>query len=611
MHIERIQIEDGFLDGLDLTLKPGLNVIIGSRGTGKTSLIELIRYALDVKGYTTETGKKSREHALSVLGAGRITLTLSDGARKITVVRSANDAGPQATGPFKPPIIFSQTEIETVGLQAGGRLRLLDSFIGDRRASDTAEAEASSEVRSVTAEAAVLRKEIDELARQVAELSSIDAQILELTPAEKGLAKVSEEAAVRKQKLDALSASIASLSVRSAALERFRGAITRWHSVLAQASAAPPAENWPPKAGEDPLPSQRNRVGLAQEHLRSALKEIDLARMETTTLVAEAAEQKMVTEEQGRQLRREMESLQAGAGDIIRKGQQLRERKAQLESLGGLLSSKRIQLQSLLAKRSSALNRLDVIRAARFQSRDAAAAKLNSTLGPRIKINAIREGQFETFAASIAEILRGSGLRYNDLSTAIAEAISPRELVEAVDEGDFEAISTVTSITKDRAARVISHLSDADLGALATVPLDDVVDFQLLDGSDYKDIADLSTGQRCTVVLPLVLRHTDRILIVDQPEDHIDNAFITDTLITAVLARQSDSQILFSTHNANIPVLGSADWVVQLGSDGRRGFAVAAAPLDATQVVRAITTIMEGGAEAFERRATFYNRHPK
>lgn len=50
----------------------------------------------------------------------------------------------------------------------------------------------------------------------------------------------------------------------------------------------------------------------------------------------------------------------------------------------------------------------------------------------------------------------------------------------------------------------------------------------------------------------------ERILIVDQPEDHIDNAFIADTLIKSILARPANGQLLFSTHNANIPVLGSA-----------------------------------------------------
>ena len=46
MHIKRVQMEEGFLDGLDVSFTRGLNVIIGERGTGKTSLIELVRFCL-------------------------------------------------------------------------------------------------------------------------------------------------------------------------------------------------------------------------------------------------------------------------------------------------------------------------------------------------------------------------------------------------------------------------------------------------------------------------------------------------------------------------------------------------------------------------------------
>lgn len=61
MHIQRVQIEEGFLDGLDINFNSGLNAIIGARGTGKTSLIEIIRFCLDVSSTTTETTRKSRE----------------------------------------------------------------------------------------------------------------------------------------------------------------------------------------------------------------------------------------------------------------------------------------------------------------------------------------------------------------------------------------------------------------------------------------------------------------------------------------------------------------------------------------------------------------------
>jgi predicted ATPase len=99
-------------------------------------------------------------------------------------------------------------------------------------------------------------------------------------------------------------------------------------------------------------------------------------------------------------------------------------------------------------------------------------------------------------------------------------------------------------------------------------------------------------------------------ILLDQPEDHLDNAFIVDTLVQAIRDRAANGQVIVATHNANLPVLGEADRVVVLASDGRHGFVAASSPLDGEDSVHAITTLMEGGREAFALRAAFYEAHP-
>ncbi len=607
MRIKRVQIEEGFLDGLDVSFATGLNVVIGERGTGKTSLIELVRFCLGVRGYTSDSTKRSLDHALSILTSGQVTVTLSDGERDVLVTRSASDESPRASGSFVRPIIFSQTEIETVGLRAHGRIGLLDSFSENQKLMEARESEASSEVRSLTVQMKAQRREIDELAGQIEEIPALDKQIAELVPQEQKLARVSANANEKKNQLDAISANMAASAVGVSAIERFKQSVSRWQSSLA--SPQPTLEPWPEGAGPDLLAKCRESVGRAKDHLDNARRELQNAMSEAESHLRSSQENKLNIEDRARQLRKEVETLQEGAGAIVRQGQQLRQRKAHLESLKKVLIERRKALNSFLVQRDAALGRLDSITEQRFGVRNAVATKLTETLGGRIRVRVSRAGQFEAFAAAIADALRGSGLRYNELSSTLARNVSPRELIEAVDTNDFDLIAEAAGITKDRAARALGHLRECDLGVLATVAVEDTVALQLLDGADYKGIAELSTGQRCTVILPLVLRHSERVLIVDQPEDHIDNAFIVDTLIFSVLARRTDSQIIFSTHNPNIPVLGGADRVIQLSSDGKRGFPVLASNLDDPSVVNAITTVMEGGAKAFKRRAAFYSRY--
>jgi len=610
LYIKRVQIDEGFLDGVDAYFSSGLNVIIGARGTGKTSLIELIRYCLDVESYTNETGKKSREHALSVLGGGQVTVTLSDENEEIKVTRGGDDELPRFSSAYVKPIIFSQTEIESVGLKPNGRLQLLDSFAQQRKNTSSKEKEIVAYVKSLTFEANSLRKEIEGFDDKLSSLPIIEKEIEELSPQEKQVSALSEQAGVKKSSLNNLSEKIAAASVEVDRLQRFRKALKVWESSLVKAHQDSAEEkDWSDDKEFDPLAKAKRHVQKAHAGIESSLKEIASATKEVEKLIEVHEQEKIELEGQSRELRKEIERLQEGAGAVARKGQQLREKKAQLESLKELSVMRKQQLKKLLEVRNKKLDELDEAREERFNARLEAAHKLNQVLGPRIKIDVTRAGQYDDFNSEISEALRGSGLRYNDLAPLLAESISPRELLEVVEAYDYDALAKWTGISKDRAGRVINQLGQVDLGALSVTPVEDFVEFKLLDGADYKDILELSTGQRCTVILPLVLQHTDRLLIVDQPEDHIDNAFIAETLIKSVLSRDKASQIVFSTHNANIPVLGDADQVVQMGSDGKRGFLIASSGLQDPKVVNAITTVMEGGEKAFSQRAEFYNKH--
>lgn len=122
IHIERIQIEEGFLNGLDVWPLPGLAVMIGARGTGKTSLVELIRFCLDVPGYTPESNRRSRDHALSgfcrkLLERLRKQLSLDIAMlreRRIAEMRIGHLLGIGACGSYAPlrchPALLTPTE---------------------------------------------------------------------------------------------------------------------------------------------------------------------------------------------------------------------------------------------------------------------------------------------------------------------------------------------------------------------------------------------------------------------------------------------------------------------------------------------------------------------
>jgi ABC-type lipoprotein export system ATPase subunit len=608
LYIERVQVEEGFLDGLDLELMPGLNVVIGARGTGKTSLIELIRFCLGVPGHTAESSQKAAEHAMAILEGGRVTVTLRLPDRRINISRSADQPLPKRSNDFVSPSIFSQTEIETVGLSAPGRLRLLDTFIKNRGQLAQSESAAISEIKSATTELSSYRQQKADLEEKLSHLDEIEQQLKEAEEKEQSLTKVSTAMKTRKIEADRFSSQSSKFAVQLSYLERLAETVEEWRDHISQildhgSEMEEAAEEVDPAA-------------VAREHFEKAKKAIQTARRELLAagkLLAElsgnANREKLKVDDKARQIRKELEVQQQGAGAIVRQAAALREKKAQLAALANNAKNLTTKIRSLEKIRESALDRLDQIREERFKSRQECAQSLNAELGPRIHVEVERSGQLDQYSAVIADCLKGSGLHYNELASSLSAAMSPREIVEAVDQTNHELISEALGISRERAVRLISAFKSCNLGEVLTVTVEDETRFSLLDGSESKDIADLSTGQRCTVILPLVLEQKNRVIIVDQPEDHIDNAFIAETVVKAIKERSPGSQILFSTHNPNIPVLGEADRVIHMSSDGKRGFVLEASSLDDSAIVAAITSVMEGGREAFRLRAKFYGGH--
>lgn len=604
MYIERVQVEEGFLDGVDVQFSPGLNVVIGARGTGKTSLIELIRFCLDVPGNTNEVTRRSREHALSILGPGQVTVTLVSGGQRTVVSRTASDVTPRSSDPFLKPIVFSQTEIETIGLEPQGRLRLVDSFMAASVSESAEEKRAVADIASLTAECLRVRKEIEEFERAVREAPSVTIELAQNTELEANVAKASTVLQSKADQLKTISEVLSLAAVREANLERAKKEITSWyHAIKAAHEFALSDQDM--LGTEFPLFTTEN--ANTREFLRQALHSSYSTYSKIDEQLKLVNADRLAIEQTARALRQEVDSHQAGAGQIMRKGQELRAKKATLDSIVGICNERRNLLASLVHRRSEALELLEQIRHKRYESREIISRALNDALRPTIRVSVLRNGQQSNFTSLISDLLRGSGMKYGDIAPALSSRLSPRSLVEAVDNFDVDLVVDATGISVERASRVLSHLRTMDLSNLATIDIEDEVALQLLDGTDYKNIAALSTGQRCTVVLPLILAHREKILIVDQPEDHIDNAFIAGTLIKSLLIRDAESQILFSTHNPNIPVLGEADRVVHLGSDGRQGFVLAAGQLNDSKIVDAISNVMEGGAAAFEKRASFYD----
>jgi ABC-type Mn2+/Zn2+ transport system ATPase subunit len=188
---------------------------------------------------------------------------------------------------------------------------------------------------------------------------------------------------------------------------------------------------------------------------------------------------------------------------------------------------------------------------------------------------------------------------------------SPRALAEAARAGTLD-LERDFGIRGAQAASLIAageplfrQLEEQTVGLAADVFLDTSSNSS---PRDYRRLDELSKGQRATALLLLLLGASTSPLIIDQPEDDLDNRFVYIGIVQRLRSLKGERQIIVSTHNANVPVLGDAELVVALEGDGSKGWPISGGigSLDDAKVRELAEDLLEGGRAAFDARQHLY-----
>lgn len=121
------------------------------------------------------------------------------------------------------------------------------------------------------------------------------------------------------------------------------------------------------------------------------------------------------------------------------------------------------------------------------------------------------------------------------------------------------------------------------------------------DGQDFQPIAQASAGQRAAAMLAFLLAYGDEPLVLDQPEDDLDNHLIYNLVVEQIRAHKQRRQLIVVTHNPNIVVNGDAEMVYALDFN-HQCHVKQSGSLQEKSMRDEVCRVMEGGREAFERR---------
>ncbi|MFO0914156.1 MAG: AAA family ATPase [Pirellulales bacterium] len=599
--IREVSFEGAKLDGTKLCLSPELNTFIGIRGSGKSSIIESIRYAIGIElpENADRDGYKqgSVKHALG--SGGKVTITATDRHGQEYEIRRILGEQPDVyvNGALRPginiretilhkPIYFGQKDLSSTG--QGFENELVEKLVGDSLV----------EVRH---EIAVRKQAVVETVRRLQKLSDVaekqreyqnkqaDAQHRLKVFKQHGV----EEKLQKQVDFEQDSRSLTALaSFVDGYIDSLVEVVTQYEDDFRTRGKYESKRNADffkdVMAIFERVAKGFGQVGALIEDARRASTELKAKAQVFDGMKGDLKEE---FAEVSRRLTEELKSSGATAvepDEFLRLRKTIDNAKQMLVALG----KEKDQQNALQTQLVADLTELNDKWHEEFRVIKDRLELINQQ-GPALQIAIEYKGDKPAFLKYLKDIFRGSKLRETTLELLTTEFADGAAMYREL----------------DKAKKAVGNASDTfeqyfweNLTALLTwqVPNRFTIKYH------GKQLRHHSLGQRASALILFVLSQRDNdVVIIDQPEDDLDNQTIYEDVIKLVRKLKPETQFIFATHNPNIPVLGDAEQVLACTySDDCIHTEVGS--IDCPALQDAIVKIMEGGEEAFKERKRIY-----
>ncbi len=612
--------ESGFLDGIKIRFNPNLNVLVGGRGTGKSTVIESLRYALDLDPIGEDSQKTHAGIVRQVLRpATKLSLrvrSLRPEKREYLIERTipnppvVRDEKGQLSNLLPRDIlphveIFGQHEISELARDPEKRTLLLNRFIDRDETLERRKASVRRNLEQTRRSIVDVRCELQQTDDQLATLPALEETLIRYQDAglenrlwqrsllvreERVLDSIPERVKTFHDSLDSLRQELPMdlVFLSPKALENLPG-----KTILAEAEPVLKKLSADLEQVANLLGEALDRADKDIENIRSQWKIRKQAVETEYRIILRDLQQSAVDGEEFIRLRGEIERLRP-----------LQERRTLLER----------QKNEIADRRRELLAEWEEVKAAEFRLLDKAARKVSRQLRNRVKVEVTASAERNPLVETLRSEIGG---RLSEAIQRIKQSpdLSLPQFVKCCRDG-AESLNRTYKIPMSQAERlanaspeVLMKIEELELPAtteilLSTAPAGEPPSWHALDN--------LSTGQKATAVLLPLLLESEAPLIIDQPEDDLDNRFISEGVVPSMREAKRRRQFIFATHNANIPVLGDAELILGLTAAGEAEQGNAeiksahAGSIDAHPVRELVEEILEGGKDAFETRRLKY-----
>jgi len=600
-HIDAVRFEGGLLDGVRVPFSPHLNCLIGIQGSGKSSVLESVRYALNIP-FGDKAQDQDYKTALVpyvLQSGGKVIVEATDrhGATYEVSRILGHDPDVYVDGKLRPgvsiretiiskPLYFGQKDLSAAGRGFGQDL--VEKLVGDGL---------KALRRKIDTDLKVLRAAIESLVAVQSDAQDLESAQRELQDVTYQLEQFDKHKLKNKLDKQVEFNAVADFCTEvDEAAENWQGAL---HDAIDDAredidGLAPPESKHNVKFLEKYLP----KIAALQKTVADATaleKRIVAARGDLSKAHGELDKTKDGLKEEFAAIERALLKSLAEQGvtsiqpDAYVK---LTKRKAALTAKVADLSKKTAKEKSKGDAVLSAVATLNEAWLSEYKHIAGELDKINSANIP-LKVEPIFKGDKVGFREKMEQTFRGSGIRKETFAT-LAETYS-----------DFAQIYKDLNKAAEEARGKAQTLKDEFVNNLF-----ELLSFQVPNVYDVtyhgKPLKSHSLGQRASAMMLFLLKQDENdLFLIDQPEDDLDSQTVYEEVVKLLRVIKSKHQFIFATHNANFPVLGDAENISACDGESNR-IAVHSGSIDTKDSQGKIVSIMEGGVEAFERRKTIY-----
>ncbi len=623
--IEKITVNGStFLKEVNATFNPGCNTLIGGRGVGKSAIIETLRYVLDLPIYAEKSTRT--DFVESVIGSGgmvevKIRKFYGNSSQIYTIRRIVGDFPEvfdehgnllELKSPLEifdvenQPILIGQKELYFLANNRRFLLHLVDQLIGPHVQEKISEFDRKRKALKENVQNLLqFHRKLKEKEEIEQELKNIEAKIkifedLKVVEKSRRYTNLMEDESTL---LNALETVIHSREILVESIEEVISELESQHSQLLK--------------GKSELADILKNSGKTIEQIVAYLKKLSIqlasifeqSKDEIEKNIEEFKEKKRPIEEEYLSVKKKLaeegykpEELEK----IIRKRQDLERKLKKLESLEE-------EYKKLMRERETNLIKLRNLRHEIFIVRQKEVEKIKELTNQKLRISVEFETQKDLFLKELIKLFKGSGVSKSVIENMVGDPqkrIDGWTIARAVKEAEnnLSVLIEQFNLTETMAKRILDWFKNYPerLYDIETLFPEDKIIIELnLDGH-FKDIMELSAGQKATALLLLLFAQQNKILILDQPEEDLDNRFVYEDVVKFIRQQKETRQFIIATHNANIPVLGDSELVLVLNAEKDQCHISNRGSIDYAPIRKDIKEIMEGGEEAFQRRAEKY-----